>query len=208
MNQLKAFGLAAIAATALLAILGSGTASATQLCKTPSTPCPSGNTYGSGTLVSASLTTATEAVLNTNIDTVKCNSSAVQMTTTSAGGTGVGLTASITGLTFTGCIDSFGTSCTVKSVNLPYASQFFNGGSSATLQITSTSGAGASVVCGSVINCTFTTKDAVLDVEGATTPPTATATKVTLSRSGGFCPSTSTWSAKYTFIAPTPMMVI
>ena len=208
MNQLKALGLAAIAATALLAILGSGTASATQLCRSASTPCPSGDTYGSGTLVSGSLTAATEAVLTTNIDTVKCASSAVQMTTTSAGGTGVGLTASLTGLTFTSCKDSFGTSCTVKSVNLPYTSQFFNGGASAELQITSASGAGASVVCGSLINCTFTTKDTVLAVEGAATPPTVTATKASLNRSGGICPSTSTWTAKYNLTAPTPMMVI
>ena len=42
MKQLKIIGLAAIAALAVTAMLGAGTASASKLCKTTVEPCPAG----------------------------------------------------------------------------------------------------------------------------------------------------------------------
>jgi hypothetical protein len=55
MKYLKMLGLAAVAAMALMAFVGAGSASATVICKTEVTPCPSGWMVSQGEEVSASL---------------------------------------------------------------------------------------------------------------------------------------------------------
>ena len=210
MKYLKMVGLAAVAAAALMAVVGAGTASATELCSTNTTPC-TGTKYGTGTTLKASLVTGTEAVLSTNLDTVKCAASTVEGKTTSAGGSGAtvvkGEIVSPSGLTFTSCKDSFGNTCEVKAVNLPYNAEVSGSGEAAELVVTSTAGAGATVKCGSIINCTFTTKSASLAVKGLATPPVASAEGISLARTGGLCPSTSTWTAKYQITTPSPLKV-
>jgi hypothetical protein len=200
-------GLAALAAAALTASVGAGTASATELCKVEGTPCT--EKYGSGTTLSSSLVTGSEAVLTTNLDVVKCQASSVGGKTTSEGGSGTtAVKGEITSLSFTTCKDSFGNTCTVTPVNLPYEAEVKGSGEAAELGVKDATGAGATVVCGGVLNCTFTSKSLSLPVMGATTPPTVTAEEVSLERAGGICPSTSTWNAKYTVTAPTPLMVV
>jgi hypothetical protein len=70
MKYLKMLGLAAVAAMALMAFVGAGTASATVICKTQVTPCPAEWMVSTGTNISASLegtakleTTAAEPTL-------------------------------------------------------------------------------------------------------------------------------------------------
>jgi hypothetical protein len=53
------FGLAAIAAAALAAFAGSGTASATVLCSTTVSPCPAGQNWPVGTILDFSLVSGT-----------------------------------------------------------------------------------------------------------------------------------------------------
>jgi hypothetical protein len=48
MKQLKMSGLAVVAAAALSAFGGTGTASATEACSVTVTPCPEANMYGPG----------------------------------------------------------------------------------------------------------------------------------------------------------------
>jgi hypothetical protein len=55
MKHLKTLGLAAIAAAALMASLGTGTASATVLCSTTAEPCPAGQAWPAGTALDLSL---------------------------------------------------------------------------------------------------------------------------------------------------------
>lgn len=55
MRYLKILGLAALAVTALVAILGSGTASAAVYCTVPITPCPAKSDEPAGTHIEASL---------------------------------------------------------------------------------------------------------------------------------------------------------
>jgi hypothetical protein len=200
-------GLAALAAAALTASVGAGTASATELCKVEGTPCT--ESYGTGTTLSSSLVKETEAVLTTNLDVVKCKESSVGGKTTSAGGSGTtAVKGEITSLSFTTCKDSVGNTCEVKPVNLPYEAEVSGSGETAEMGVKDSVGAGATVICGGVLNCTFTSKSLSLAVMGATTPPTVTAEAIPLERSGGVCPSTSTWTAKYTITAPTPLMVV
>jgi hypothetical protein len=49
MKHLKMLGLVAVAATALMAFLGAGTASATVFCSTNASPCPAGQKWPTGT---------------------------------------------------------------------------------------------------------------------------------------------------------------
>jgi hypothetical protein len=103
MKYLKMLGLAAVAAMALTAIIGAGTASATELYKytTPS----ANDTLGAGTAIEATLKGGTSALLkdtggSTN-DT--CTGSTVGGTITNSGGSGLAVSGTITTLDFTGC---------------------------------------------------------------------------------------------------------
>lgn len=79
MKYLKMFGLAAVAAMALMAFAGAGSASATVLCKVKETPCAAANEYPVGTVADGSLlgtsakmtTTAGEIVETCTAGTVK-----------------------------------------------------------------------------------------------------------------------------------------
>jgi hypothetical protein len=211
MKHLKILGLAIVAALAVMALAGAASASASVLCSTNTNPC-TGTKYPSGTKISSSLKTGTTATLTTSIGNVVCKKSTVGGVTTNAEAHG-----EISSFTFTEC--SLGsTPCEVKAVNLNY-----------TAQGTATSGGngiltvseklknppnpneppippGASVVCGSFINCTFTSSDIVLDVTGGA-PATIIAKEEELARSGGICPSTSKWDAEYTVSAPNPLFI-
>lgn len=210
MKYLKMLGLAALAAMALTAVIGASAASATELCSTSTTPC-SGTKYGTGTVLKGSLESGTKALLTNSITNVTCEASSVEGKTTSAGGAGA-VSGEITNLTFTtNCKTASGTACTVTVVNLPYPASISGGGTAAgaesTLTVNDASGAGATVVCGVLINCTFTTKDAILKVTNGASTPTALAAQ-TLERSGGFCPATATWDAAYLLTSPDPLFVV
>src|SRR5881227_2620158 len=101
--------LALAAAMALMGLIGSGTASATELCSTNTSPC-TGTKYSSGTTVTAQLKSGTSAVLTNSISNETCKKSTLDMTTTSSGGSGVSVGATmpkVSGMTFSECTNSF-----------------------------------------------------------------------------------------------------
>jgi len=212
MKNLKMLGLAAVAAMALMAMVGAGTASATELCSTNTSPC-TGTKYLSGTTISAQLKAGTGAVLTNSISNVTCKKSTVDITTTSSGGSGVAVTGTApktTGLTFSECTNSFGETCTAEVVDLPYSGSVTatgKGNGSMTVQADGSGNPGAKVVCGSLINCTFKTASATLTVTGGN-PAIAAANAIELTREGGFCPTTSKWDAEYEVTAPKPLFVV
>lgn len=210
MKHLKMLGVAAVAAMGLMAFIGAGTASATELCSTNTSPC-TGTKYLSGTSVSAQLKSGTSAVLTSSITTVTCKKSTVTGKTTSSGGKGVAVSGEITGLTFTECTTTNGTACTVNSVNKNYsASIVATGGGNGTLTVKKGTGAGnpgASVQCGFLINCTFTAAEPALSVTGGN-PAIAKANAIPLERSGGICPSEAKWDAEYEVTAPKPLFIV
>jgi hypothetical protein len=65
MKYLKMLGLAAVAAAALMALAGTGTASATVACKLTETPCAASNEWEIGTSGLATLKAGTSAVMRT-----------------------------------------------------------------------------------------------------------------------------------------------
>ena len=62
MNYLKMLGLAAVAAAALMAIVGASTATATVLCDSTSTPCPENEKWKVGTTVRFTVRSGTSGV--------------------------------------------------------------------------------------------------------------------------------------------------
>jgi hypothetical protein len=202
MKYLKILGLAAIAALALTAVAGAGTASAAKLCK--NVTCT--EHYPSGTVLSSKLKTGTNALLTSSFGTVTCKKSTVGGKTTSTEAHG-----EITSFTFTECTDPFGSPCTVKAVNLSYTAKgAATGSGNGTLTVSPKAGGGnpgAHVECGSFMNCTFTVSSITLAVTGGA-PATITANKEPLLREGGFCPSEAFWDATYEVTAPSPLFIV
>jgi len=83
--------------------LGAGSASATVLCETTTTPCNS--PYLSGTVLDASVTSGTTAILETTGGTVldTCAGGTVKGTTANDGGAGEAVWGSVSSLTFSSC---------------------------------------------------------------------------------------------------------
>jgi len=208
MNKIKMIGLAVVAVFALMATVGAASASAgATLCSTNTSPC-TGTQYGSGTKVTGQLAAGFDATLTTSIGNVTCLKSTVGGVLNNVEGHG-----EITSLTFTEC--KLGTtSCTVSAVNLPYTATAIStaatlGQGNGDLTISAKAGGGtpgASVVCGSFINCTFSNGDIILKVIGGN-PAILHAESVELSRSGGICPSTSKWDATYEVTSPKPLFI-
>jgi hypothetical protein len=107
MKYLKILGLA-VALTALQALVGMGTASASVLCKTNLETCPSAWDYGSGTTLNFGLKASTSIILETsNHLTVwdKCSGSTIKGSTSNTGGAGENVLVPIStaNLTWSGC---------------------------------------------------------------------------------------------------------
>jgi hypothetical protein len=208
MKHLKMLGLAVVAAAALTAVIGAGTASATELCSTATTTC-SGTKYGKATEIKAVLEPGTTATLTTNITTVTCKSSTVTGIVTDPGGAGA-VKGETTSLKFEECTRTGGEECTVEATNLGTIE--VTGGSAsktATFNFKITSKTGANVTCGAFINCTFSTSSATLEGHNRESgTPTIKANNISLAREGGLCPSTSTWNAGYEATSPDPLYVV
>jgi len=193
---IKNLALAAIAAAALMALIGAGTASATQLCTDSGGICTeySGNITG----------TSTNATLATNLANVECSHS--ETTINAFTSTGTPILGEVTALSFTGCQTEgvVHTACTVTVKNLPYSASL----EGKTLTVSDAVGAGAKVVCGTVLSCEFLTKSANLAITNGS-PTVAVAKEVALSHeTGAICPSTATWSATYSVTSPTGLTVL
>jgi len=191
---IKNLALTAIAAAAFMAFLGAGTASATQLCTDSGEVC----TEYSGTIEG----TSTNAKLSTNLANVVCEHSATTLTANSS--TGAPILGETTALSFTKCHTELGVECTVTVKNLPYSGSL----EGKTLTVTDPIGAGAKVVCGTVLSCEFLTKDAQLTITNGS-PTVAVAKEVELSHeTGAICPTTATWSATYSVTSPAGLTVL
>lgn len=104
MTYLRLFGLAAIAAAALMAFAGAGTASATVICKTAPTAgvCPEGWAYPAGTEGTASSTNSLVlAASGFTLDT--CTGSTVSSSIKNAGGATSTVTSTLSTLTLGVC---------------------------------------------------------------------------------------------------------
>jgi hypothetical protein len=189
-----------LCATAALAV-GWGAASAsgaTLLCEENATPCPNAKTYAAGTEFSSTAF----AAITTNVATIECEPSALSSKTTQEAGVPLG--AEITTLTFENCETTLGLKCGNAQINgLPAAASISaTGAGNGTLTI---AGASFKIVCGALINCTFTPSASLGflggQAKGGMGPARITAS-VALNRAGGICPKTATWTATYFLESP------
>jgi len=110
MKQLKILGLAMVAATALMALVGAGTAMATptSLCKAPTTPnglpiCEGIHLYPPGTNIHANLEAGTKLAIATPGGVVECRMATLNAFTEQQ--TAMPLGANVNALTFNECED-------------------------------------------------------------------------------------------------------
>lgn len=207
MKLIKMLSLGALASLAAMAFIGASSASAVTLCRVNQNPCQAANQYLEGTVIKAELEKEKKAVLKTNLATVECTISKSEGKTTKTSASP--LPGTISKLTFEGCKTTGGVVCTVTVVNLPYnAAVAATGGGNGTLTATSggTGNPGATVVCGTVLNCKFSTPSATLTVLGGE-PAKLDAENIELEPEvislESVCPTEAFWTAPYKVTSPT-----
>lgn len=202
MKYMKILGLAAMAAMAITALIGAGTASANVLCTENKTPCPGSHPtekkYIAGDVLSA---TAENATLTAEPE-VQCQHSATSVKVTNPGNATTNVTGTVESLSFTNCTTFGGfIGCTVTVENIPYHAEITGVGATASLTV-KTDGGGepsARVSCAGIINCTFGSPTFHLGITGGN-PATVFANEeeLTISEAGGFgCPEEAFWDADY-----------
>jgi hypothetical protein len=102
MKHLKILGLAVVAAVAMTALFGAGSAAATVLCSTAVNPCPVGEKYTIGSALDASLQTSTTWEASSEpVNT--CTGSTIAGKTTSSGSATETIVLKLESLTFANC---------------------------------------------------------------------------------------------------------
>lgn len=186
MKFIKMLGLAGIAAIAVMAFLGAGTASATTLCKVAEKNCAAANQWGSEVTVVAN---STSAVLTGSLK-VEC-ASKIKMLTLEL--SGKPLKADVTELSWSGCK---GGCSGAETTTLPTGSIEGSGtgttgtivAKGAVVKLTNCLGIGAT--------CTATAAEAKLAFEGGKIgTANAKANNVPVTISGFGCGTTGTWNA-------------
>jgi hypothetical protein len=194
MKIIKMFGLAAIAAAALMAVVGVGSASATRL------TAPDGTFAPAGTLITAEVEVGTSVILHPPFGDIICEKSHVEGKTSNAGSTTETVKGTISTLSFTSCNATVtvlkpgsleihwisGNDGTVTSSGTEVTVEFFG-----THCIFATSNTDIGTLTGAT---TTKTEHATFDIS-ATIPRTG-------GRSGAFCGSTAKWTGNYTITTP------
>jgi len=195
MKHLKVFGLAAVAAMALMAFVGASTASATALY--------SGATkLGAGTVIEASLTGGT-ATLTTTEGTVldTCTGGGVTGKTSNAGGAAETVKGTISALTWSGCTEP---TTTLKTGGLEI---HYTSGLNGTL--TSTGGTEVTISTTIFGSCVFTigAGGTIGTLTGSTTSNAVLHVNATATRLSGLCPASAKWAGTYTVTNPKTLHV-
>lgn len=192
----KGLVVAAVVAVALVAI-DAGTASATVLCKTKTSPC--GSIYPKGTLFKGVLTPGTKAVLKAGFATIECSegSSSIETTTTgSATETVKGVTKT---LSFGGC------NATVVVLKTGTGEVHWTSKTNGTftaegIEVTAST-LGVDCVYGGVISSGIT-------LNGGTSPTITINAKVSKISGSFLCSDPATMTASLTVTEPTPLYVL
>ena len=197
MKYLKMLGLAAIAAAALMAFVGAGTASATQLTGAE------GAILGEGTEIKAAAEGTTE--LHPPIGSINCKNSTVAGKVTKAGSSTETVKGDIETLTFTEC------NATVTVLQKGSLEVHASGSSNGTLTST-----GAQVTVNYIgFHCIFSTNNTDLGtITGSANTASGKATldiAATIPRTGGgsgaFCGTTAQWTGSYEVSEPATLNI-
>jgi hypothetical protein len=207
MKHLKMLGPASIAALAMMAVMGAGTASAVTICSHSGTGTACAGIHGNH-YTGAVAANAPKAELTSGFVNVTCKSNAAG---TVNGTTGAG---SITELSFNTCTDNFGHVCTAVSTGRPWAAQAA-GPTTATNGSLTVSNAAGEFACpspfntGSIVICKYATPTAVSNViGGAPASIEAKGIKVTTQPgSNVLCSKEATFSGTYSITTPSSLYI-
>jgi hypothetical protein len=197
MKYVKMLGLAAVAAAALMAFVGAGTASATVLCKEAKTSgCT--NDYASGTSIEATLEGSAELVAGGFIEDT-CTGSTIKGKTSSTGGASSTVGGSASALTWSNCSLTTTTS-KLGTLEIHHITGTDNGTLTAS---------GFEVTIAQIFgNCVYKsgTGNDLGTLKGGA--PATISISTTVTGGGAFgCPSTATWTAAYTVTSPNPLYI-
>jgi hypothetical protein len=219
MKYLKMLGLAAVAAAALMAFVGSSTASATVLCEVPGTgtttgtTCPKkvveehgekkevSQTYPKGTVVKAQLVAGTVAKLETSFKTIECKKSTTEGETSAEEATQ--LTGPEGKLTFSEC------NCEVVVLHAGTVSTEWLAGTHNGTQ--RSSGSETTTTCSTLfgnVHCIYTTSNTDLGTLTGGNPAKLDASaEVGRLTTSAACAEKSLWKAEYEVTSPKPLYV-
>jgi len=222
MKSIKPVVLAFVAATAILAFVGTTTASAiivkkTVACKVKEEPCKAGNIFAKGLKMKGQLKKGTEGILATSVGTIKCKSGFAEGESLEEKGTkapseggAYEIEGRVTKSTLGECTLG-STACTVTMTNLPWTNLTkWTGIDTGVAKIPKPKeGAepGGKVVCGFFVNCVFTTNNAKETIHGGE-PATGEVNNVFLEKKeGSLCPKEATLSGQYEVTEPNPIHI-
>jgi hypothetical protein len=208
MRTFRILGLAVLAALAISAFAGAGSASAVSLCSINVATCPGGNIYPEGTTLEADLEGAM-IVMGEEEVVVACATSDLDVETFGPGASFV--MAEVTGLMFGGCADNAENTCAVQGVNLPYEALIYQPGMGDGLFAIPTGEGGPpslEIQCG-MLTCVY---GAAMKFEvGGGAPATLASLTPNLNMQMGSdeaCPETATWDPEYAIGEPEPLFVV
>jgi hypothetical protein len=196
MKYLKGLAVAA-AMAAVFVVFGAGTASATVICKTKTSPCSS--QYLKGTTFKGVLTPGTTAVFKAGFATIECTegSGSIEMTTNgSATETVKGLTKT---LSFGGCSSEFKVLKTGTG-EVHWTSKYSGTFTAEGMEVTA-SEFGVDCIYGGKISSGIT-------LNGGEKPTITINAKVPLISGGFLCSNPGTMTASLTVTEPTPLYVL
>jgi hypothetical protein len=193
MKYIKMLGLAAVAAMALMAIVGAGTASATTLCKESKTSGDCASKFPAGTTLEASVETS--ALLKTSGGTTiaTCSNGTVSGKTSNEGSTTETVKGNISSLTWSNCSTTVDTLAN-GSLEVHHIAGTNNG------TVTSN---GTEVTINFIgLSCIFKTSNTDIGTLTGGAPATFDISATIPGISGGFCPASGIWSGAYVFTNP------
>ena len=200
MKHLRMFVLAVIAVLACMACIESGSASATVLCESTTTPC--NGKVPAGATVAANLRAGTSAIFETTSGELvtTCTGSSLTGHITNEGSSTETVQGAVTGLTWTGC-----TSTTITNNLGSFEIHHISGTDNGTF--TSFHTTITAILFG--VSCGYDTTNGVdLGTLVGGTDPVLNISAVLPKEIGSFvCPSDIRWTAQYTFTAPASFYV-
>jgi hypothetical protein len=203
MKYVKMLGLAVVAAAALMAFAGAGTASATVLCKNSESASSCNENYPSETELKSSLSAGTKAILKTEIKTIECSKSTLSGKPENGGSATETVKGPIAALAFEEC------NCEVKSLKKGTVEiHWISGSTNGTVTAT---GAEVTVNCSTIfglVHCIYVTEKTDLGTLTGGNPAKIDV-KAVLPRlaTSAPCSATATWEATYEFTSPKPLFV-
>jgi hypothetical protein len=211
MKYLKMLGLAAVAAMALMAFVGAGTASATKLCKNSTSTVVCSEPYGVGTEIKSKLTGSAilETTGGTTLDT--CTGGEVNGKIEKEGSATATVSGKNSAITWTGCSVPTTTLATGE-LEIHAKPELNSKGELVDTDNGTLTASGAEVTVntgffGACVYGTGTGKD-LGTLLGGSPATLAISTNVTLTKNeSGLCPSETKWTAEYTVTEPKPLYV-